>query len=601
MNFDKKTAKILAFSIALGSVLLLGTNKTKVFATDKVPAGTFDGAKGTITFTKNASYWGVAKKLKSAPKKNQNKFLKINGTDWYQVKNIDNIIGNEVDLGKYKGKELTLAVGSKEDFTDADTTWKIFEVKASNKAFKAYYSFEETKVGQLTTVANDTLGGDYGYLSFFETRDKQLSLDKIKTDLEVKAGAGDWKLAKDYFNIVDSDNDAGKVDKKINDKLKVLVQRGAKLSFRLKGSTVAWGSKETSLSISAQKKGPSVKLDADKELSNLKKDTLYKTILEDEAIPEKLTSAAKGKDNFTDLGIKTTDSAENLTKKQILLVQEPKSKKMASKLTKIYITRQAAPTLKENLSTNGITAQGGEIVANEVEFKLNVNYDVKKGAVIKNKSTTNDYEFFIDYDGNTPPAEIKKWVKLKKAKVAEKPTAVKIAYSESKKNNAFKVNQSKVYLRLQGTKQVNNTITIASAPVNALIKVANIEQVMTIEKEAGEDFALASGGKSDPSFTLKFDKASEKEYVIKAKITNVTKKSGKTKFKVTSETIKGVKVSAEALSPASENESEKDAVFEIKISISDKAFPEDPTGTMKFKVEHESLSKEYTVTFAKKG
>lgn len=601
MKLNKTIAKTLVFAMALGSLSYLNSAKTEVFASGNLPAGTFDGAKGTITFTANASYWGVAKKLKSAPKKNQDKYLKMGEKDWYQVKTLDTVVGKEIDLGKYAGKNVTIAVGSKEDFADGAENWKIFDLKASNKAFKAFYSFDETKVGKITTKAEDTLGGAYGFLSFFDGKDSQVPLAKIKTDLEVKSGAGDWQLATTYFNIATSDNDAAKVDKKVDSKLKVLVQRGAKLSFRLKGSNAAWGSKEAKITISSQKNGPNVKLDVDKNLSNLKKDYLFATILDGADIPESLTSKAKGKDDFKTLGIKETDtSAENLAKKQILIVQEPKSTKMASKLTKIYITRQAAPTINDNLATaNEIGSQGEDIIENELTFKLNVPYDVKKGASLINKST-NDYEFFVDYEGNTAETDIKKWVKIKKPKSTEKPTVVRINYADSKKNNAFKPNQSKIYVRKPGIKQVGNDVTLASAPINAAIKVSNIAQVMTIETQAGDDFAPGTR-KDDPNFTLKFDKAAEKEYTIKAKISNVTKKSGKPKFKITAPAPKGVKVSVEALSPATTGVNEKDAIFDIKVSIDSKAFPEDPTGTMKFKIDHESLSKEYTVTFSKKA
>lgn len=574
MKFNKIMAKTLVFALALGSLSFVGTPKTRTFAA--ATAATFSGVSGKIT-SENGTHWGVAKKLKTAPKKAAANVLKKSSTEIYQVKALEPLVGKEIDLGKYKGKNVIIVVGQAADFsTPAD--WTVVDIKAGDKGFKAYYSMEEAKAGKIKTDAADTFGGTFGFLSFFAGK-KQIPIATAKTDVEVKTAGGDWQLATAYLG-------ADLADDAVNKKLNVLTQRGAKLTFRLKGGSDKWPSKESKVSIAGQKKGPSVKLDIDKETSNLKKDYLYAISLSNADTPS-IENVAKGKDDFTKLGI---DKAYNVND-QILYVQEPKGKKLASKVTKITVKRQQPPTLNQAIGGK-VDGQGKAIIEGKVRFDLAVAYDTKKGAFVTNADPAQDYEFFVDYDG-TQADKVKKWVKLKKAASAENHTKVKIAFSSTKKNNAYGASNSKIYVRLPGKKQIGNEVTLPSTQIAATIEVKNIEQKMTITTVKDDSFDITKP--EDKAFTLKFNKSEEKEYNLKAKITNVTKQSGKPKLKIVSPGPSGVKVSVDEMTSDTNS---LDVIFGINIKITDKAFSADPKGTMKFAIEHESVVQEYTVTFA---
>lgn len=582
MKFNKTVAKSLVFTMALSVMPFIAPNDVKAAA----PTGVaFDGAKFTIKAGGNTTnYWGIATKEKKTPKKIKNTIHLKKDSAVYKVKDLSVLTGNEGDLAKYKGKDVTVAIGTAADFEDAGN-WALTEIKGYDKKFKAFYSASKDKSKNLTEPTKAIGTDNDGYLVFFD-KDGQMDAAKAKDNVEVKLGSGDWKPVSEYF---DAAMDSAKVGKKLS----VLTQRGAKLSFRLKATGTSWGSKEVKVSIPAQKKGPNVKLDFVKEISSTNNKMEFETIVGD-AKPTGTYTALKGKDTFTTLEITNTGEGDGLKPQTILFRNKKTNKALASKDTKIVVKKQAKPTLKEN--SNNVTGQTVDLIENKVGFDLNVKYDVKKGATLTNKDTAQDYEVAVSWDGT---GKNLKWVLLKKAKEAENPTKLKINASATNKVGSFSTaggtSASKLFIRFPGEKQnKNNELTLPSAAVEVALKPVKIEQAMTITSKdslAGLTIAAAS----DVAFSLDAAKATEKSYAIAAKISNIQKKEGKPKFKVT-KSLPNIKVTVDEFT-----ESGNDATFNINVEINEKAFANDPNSeTLKFTVSAEGMeNREYTITFKK--
>lgn len=574
MKFNKTVAKALVFTMALSALPFTGLTTSKAAAPSAVA---FDGVKGVSTST-GATHWGIAVKEKNKPKKLTAEHLEHNGV-FYKVKALEAVKG-DIDLGKYKGKALFIALGSTSDLSKKDE-WKVVEVKAADKKFKPYYFATNATNKVIKNPALATGDDTTGYLTFVNEAG-QIALADAADKVEVRAGSGDWKAAKDFLGNALASAEVKK-------KLGSLIQNGAKLSFRLKGSATGWGSKEVKLAIPAQKKGPNVKLDFVKGVTNFKTTMEYKIVEEGAAAPTALDAATE-KHAIADLtGLVNTGADDAALKTQDLYVRVKKTDRtMTTKFTKIKIKKLAKPTV----AVADLANQGGAIVANEVFLNLNVAYDVEKGALLTNKSTEKDYEFAIGYDGT---ATNLKWIKLKKAKDSEKPTKVQIKASKTPKagtfNPVFDPKPSKLFLRLPGVKQdKDNVVTLPGPAAEVNLKLAKIEQALTITTAAAGNYAdITANGNT---FSLKVATATNVELPVAFKLTNVTKREGKPKFKLES-APKNVKVSVDEFVDQNPN-----VTFNVNFSFSEKAFPADstPSGTIKFSIEHESSKQTYTVT-----
>lgn len=576
MRLNKTVAKSLVFAMAL-SVLPVVGERAKVSA---AIATTFDGNSGIVA-TNEVKFWGIAKKLKKKPKKVDPKKHITVADATYEVKAVEAVIGNEINLSKFKGKALFFAVGKKAVLDESGADWEVKEVKAGDNKLKAYFTMTDSeKVGKLTVDPAKSLGKENGHVSLFgtdEANPKNLAIIDLAAKaeaVEVKKGFGDWTTLKTFLGTADDAN--------MNKQLGVLLQSGTNLSFRLKGTADTWVSKEAKLRIAKRAAAPKVSIKDDK--IKLKKGMEFAAV---DTTATSVTSwtAVDDAKKYDTLDKLTIDGTKD---KHLYLRTKTTAKKVNSKEVKLVLKKQDAPDVVEDVKTNGIKNQGGDIIADQVAMTLNLSYDVKKGATLTNKSVENDYEVAISFDGSETGL---KWLKLKKAKDAEHPTKIKISAATAKKNGAFDVNKtSKLFIRKPASKLENNEMSMQSPKVGVAIKLEKIEQPMTITSTNSTLSGLDIAKPDATEFKLKVAKATAADFAIAAKIANVLKKSGKPKFKVTG-LPQHVKASISEFTEASD-----DVTFNINVSIDENAFKEAPNAKFTFTVEHESLKAEYTVS-----
>lgn len=234
------------------------------------------------------------------------------------------------------------------------------------------------------------------------------------------------------------------------------------------------------------------------------------------------TKVTEAKNTLTNVGLNSL--AAN---KHLLVRTAATNKKLASKVQDITVKFQAAPSDGKA----DATAEGGTILT-DVKVNTKVPYDISKGATITN-NTDKEYEFYISPKGTA--IDNPKWTKLK-AKTTKKgqpvPTVVALKYSKDAKDYTYgPTNENtKLFIRLAGKKQVDNEVTLPSAPAEIALKLAKAAQTVTVS-ENGVSGAYptsnATIATAKPGTTYKFNVKVVKMYSKKAPSlkTKVTKKA----------------------------------------------------------------------------
>lgn len=513
MNLNKKIAKTMVFALALG--MLPFANASTAKAADP----TFNNKTGILKLTDADKFWGVAKLLK----KNDKRANVVVGDKYYKVTNIDSSMGS-IDLTALGyGKNIFIAYGPKDELNAAGQYegWKVTEVKAADKNFKAVYLGESNgKIGKVANAAN-ALGGEFGFLAaeaFNSTSKKvaevNLTTDKAKVDVQI--GNSPWAA----FDAIFKDANAAGVTAK----LKSLVQKGASIKLRYAADGTHWY-KEAKLKVAPQPKAPKVGVDVTKGLiTGLKKDMKYALRLSD-ANTDIVWKTATATQKTTGIA-ETVGAGFDASKTYHLFAHSPAAKKkVISKISKVVLTGQTAPTLTATEFANGQTYK---LINDAITIELDKKFDENGGATLTNDSETT-YECFVNGAVLDNLPEKSKWFTLKGKKNAEaKPTKVKIKYNKSNKPNTYAgATQFTVLLRLPGTKLKDGAATLASAPVKAKVTFKKIEQATTIagtganndDNTVGVNYTAGEGTEGTFTYTIanyqKFDKKPKLEVANK--------------------------------------------------------------------------------------
>lgn len=592
MKAKKTGAKALAFALALGMVSVSGFGISKAYAAK--PTTGFDGVSGIVSVkpTGNEKYvWGVAKPLKKAPKKPKHTEKKLKDT-WYDIKELEEVSGGEVDVyAVSKGKAVKIVV-IKADKADgkeiADDDFSLVDIAEGDKGFKVVYSADGKGIKVMDAVGSEA----YGYLAFFKTEGKKSTQFKPTGDdakkIQVKKGKnGKWADMETYFAGGDYAHDEGVA------RIPVLVQNGADLNFRLEADN-AWVSKVSKVKVPKQADGPKVTVDVVKGTVNLKKGSKYLVKIEDKnsAAPalSELTKEVQDakKNDFKTFGIKDVINGDENKEQNLYVATGAKGKKIASKITKIEIERQKAPEVLDSLEADSkasgkkVKDQGSAFVKdNKVSIELETKYDPTKGAVVKNKSTDTDYEFYVSNKGTDPKADTK-WIPLKRAKEENAPTTVKVKYSKEEKANTYVDASSKIFLRKAGKKQEDNNVVIASVPLGVELAFTKIAQNVTVKKTGDDQVTNAT-------FNAKVTKDTT-EYDFEVTIANI-QKSGVAP-KITD--IKTTKISKVAIKAEKVDESGKTVV---NLKLPKDAFAKEFEQKVEFKLKIEGVDQAFVITF----
>lgn len=601
MKSRKTMAKSLLFAMTLGTLPFLGLGLNTVKASAAAPAAKFDGVSGIIKTDAPTTkvVWGVAKKLKSAPKAGKVKAGQRKlGDTWYSIKDLENAYGGEIDLNavaKGKAVNIVLIAKAKENTVELATTdFKLFEIEAPDKNFKVVYSAD----GAGLDKTDGKIAGEEtsGYLAFFKSGASKKAEQFLPSgdDVQLKKGKnGKWLDLKSYFEGGTFDD--GKADKRVE----TLTQTGSELFFRLKADTskTGWVSKEVKVKVAKRSNAPKVKVDVHKDIVKLKKGMKYKVTFdttEEEGV-------ADGKaDTFEKLKIKSTVN-NDIAKLHFIEVTIPgKGKKLASKTAKVFLKRQDAPFKGKDLvedTKDTLKVQGGIIVDDKkdtdgnalVTLNLAVPYDPSKGAVLENFDTTKDYEFFVDWDGTA--TSVKKWIPLKKAKDTDKPTKVKIKTSDSKKDGTFKVDKtsdSKLKIRVAGDdKSSADVVTLGSDPLEVKLKLEKLAQ--EIKKQSGDEDAP----QDVDSFEANFKGGTE--YSFKVYVKALVNKEAKPKL-INVSKVDGVSVKADPFDGSTAGNGSVSTV-NIKVAENKQASIEGKKLTFEFVVE--GVKEKFDITLKK--
>lgn len=563
MNLKKLVAKTLVFAMAMTFVpaVNMGTAKAGQPANVK-----FDGAEGTLT-SADAKFWGIAKKLKDDKKAN----LTI-GTDYYLVTGIEEFVG-AVDVSAIgSSKDTLIALGTSATLAPAD--WSVTAIPAQDKNFVVAYFATKDGANIKKIPVTEPIGGSYGYLGAVTTAVKGQAAAEVKLKasekVEVKNGNGSWKTVKEFF---------GDDEEAANNKLHMLTQRGATLTFRIKAENGKWASKETKVKVTAQAKAPNAKVDPVKSEVGLKKGMEYRIGLSDAAIAandkwqtaEKKMTLAELKDKNDAAG--KIDGTKDAT---IEVRTKATTKKVMSKTTTFSLKKQDKPTL--------VTAKielSGAVITDKLLLNVKTPYDIKKGAELVNKDKDHDYEVYIAQDGAEPAANAK-WTKVKAPKDDKKPTKVSLKYSASNKPNTYTDTTNattKIYVRVPGSvDKKTGVITMASPLANVALQLKNVEQAVTVEGGTGD---------GNNEIAVAGNKATAIDKEIKITIANVTK-AGSAKVKVTT-ALANVAVKAGKV--------EADGKCTITVKATNKAFTEAGAKVLKFTVSYEGATKEIIVNY----
>lgn len=579
MKSKKTLAKSLVFALALGTLPFTGFSISSVKAAGPVSA--LEPVSGLIKVegTNNAPVvWGVAKKMKATPKKGKEKATqkKLNDKGWYEIKNLEEAFGGEIDAYSVaKGKAIDIVVIKKDKAGTQELgadDFTLLELKGPDKNFKVVYSAD----GKGLDMTDGKIAGETkdGYIAFFKSgaNGKAEQFLPSGEDVQLKKGKnGTWKDLKFYFDSNAFTDD--KADKRVAS----LVQNGAELSFRLKpaAGTTGWLSKEVKVKITKRPNAPKIKVDVHKDTVSIKKGMKYKVMLADQELQVETELTDANKNTFKDLKIKDKiESVDDGNKEQTIEVYAVgKGKKLSSKSAKIVLKRQSMPFKGTNLEEAGkdtLKNQGGGIVGNKdtnpdkdfVNLKLVTPYDPSKGAVLENLSTDTDYEFWIAYDNtDTTP---KKWTTLKKTKDENKPTVVKLKTSDTKKEGTFKVSEtgdSKIYIRKAGdNKSSSDVVTIGSTPLEVKLKMKKLEQA--VKKKSGDDNDPTAVSNNASTFNAQFK--NQLEYPIEVYVKDLVNKEAKPKLANVGK-VDGVSVKVDAFDGSNDSTNGSKAIVTLNV------------------------------------
>jgi len=572
MNFKKTIAKSLVVAMALGMVPVANLQTAKA-----APTFTFKGEEGTATVG-NTKFWGIAKEDKKGGKDS----VEINGTK-YKITNVQELAGMIDVYAALKGKEGVIVAG---ETPVPDSTWKELKLAAADSTFKVQFVASTSAVKG--TKPTHALGGDFGYLFATKGKKGETEVD-LKADaekVEVKLNDGSWQTFQAFLG------GTAPTDDLVNKRLRSLGQSGSSLSFRIKGTSTTWASKESKLKIATQGNAPAAKVDVTKETTSVKNGVEWQLVdagKPADATKWKLSTSKKGL-TFSEL------TGLDVTKNQDLLVRTgANAKKIASKVGRVSLKK---PAEKLNVGT-AFTGTGAAI---NVDGKTGVivsstlAYDITKGLLLQNVSNKDIEYALVPSTGDTSKF---KWSVLKASKdPVKKPTKANLKHSTDEKANTWTEGKTKLFLRLSGTKQDKNGVaTRSGVSAGAIINIANITQNVTFEgATVAGDASKAEITASATTAAVKIATGTAATFTINAKVDKVVNpKGGSPKVKVVKALPKGVTYKVGKVDGAT-------GKFTITVNVSNKAFTTaDPSGEAEFGLTYEGVNSGFKITFAKKN
>lgn len=527
MNFKKTIAKSLVVAMALGMVPVANLQTAKAAAA----AISFDGGTGLAT-SAGAKYWGIAK----VDAKGGKGSVKI-GDKFYKITNVQDYYDAIDAYSALKGKAGILAAGDK---AVPDGTWVVSELPAADNTFKAQVIASKGAIKGAAPA--HLLGGEFGYLygTIGKKPVKEVDWATSAAAIEVKLNDGSWQAFATFFGGNGNDD--------VTKKLKIYGQNGSTLTFRLKGSTTAWASKESKVKLAVQPKAPSVKIDVNKDTTSIKSGMEYQVVTVGTNMGTNWIAATDKKGvSLATLNLGTSDN------KNVFVRTAASAKKIASKIATITVNKPAAAL---TMPGNDITATGGAIKQagnNVAVVETNLAYDITKGASLKNISTS-DIEYAIVR--TTTPADKVKWSTLKASKdPVKKPTKANLKYSATPKDNTWGEAGTKLFVRVAGTKQTkDNVATQSGVSAGVVMKLANVAQSFAFTSGTG---GVATGDitvtNNTTTASIKVATGTATSFTIKAKVTNfVGTKAGAAKVKKVVDLPKGITYKVGKIEPTGE-------------------------------------------------
>lgn len=572
MNFKKTIAKSLVVAMALGMVPVANLQTAKAAS----PVITFNGAEGTATVA-GAKFWGIAKEDKKGGKDS----VTID-TAKYKITNVQDI-SDMIDVyAALKGKAGIIAVG---DTPTPDSTWKVLKLDAADTTFKAQFVASTSAVKG--TKPTRALGGDFGYLFATKGKKGETEVD-LKADaekVEVKLNDGSWQTFQAFLG------GTAPTDDLVNKRLRSLGQSGSSLSFRIKGTSTTWASKESKLKIATQGNAPAAKVDVTKETTSVKNGVEWQLVdAGAAAVPAnwKLSTSKKGLTLSELTGLVDT-------KDQDLLVRTgATAKKIASKVGRVSLKK---PAEKLNVGTE-ITGTGAAINVGGktgVIVSSTLAYDITKGLLLQNVSDKDIEYALVPSTGDTSKF---KWSVLKASKdPVKKPTKANLKHSTDEKANTWTEGKTKLFLRLSGTKQdKNGVVTRSGVSAGAIIKIANIAQNVTFESGSSSDTAKSTINASATTAAIQIATGTAATFTINAKVDKVVNpKGGSPKVKVVKALPKGVTYKVGKVDGAT-------GKFTITVNVSNKAFTgAEINADAEYGLTYEGANSGFKITFAKKN
>ena len=569
MNFKKTIAKSLVVAMALGMVPVANLQTAKAAAAGAI---SFSGDTGLAT-SANAKFWGIAK----VDAKGGKGSVKI-GDKFYKITNVQDYYDAIDAYSALKGKAGILAAG---EHAVPDTEWKVLELPASDNTFKAQVIASKGAIKGVTPAK--ALGGEFGYLygTVGKKPVKEVDWAASKAAIEVKLNDGSWADFATFFGGDGNDD--------VTKKLKIYGQNGSTLTFRLKGSTTAWASKETKVKLAAQAKAPSVKIDVNKDTTSIKSGMEYQVVTVGTSMGNNWTAATDKKGvSLATLNLGTSDN------KNVFVRTTASAKKIASKIATITVNKPAeALTVPSLTGTGAAIKQSGNNVA---IVEANLAYDITKGASLKNVSAS-DIEYALVR--TTTPADKVKWSTLKASKdPVKKPTKANLKYSATPKDNTWGEAGTKLFVRVAGTKQTkDNVATQSGVSAGAVMGLTNIAQAFKFVAGSSTDNTTGSeltANANSTAASIKVATGAAAKFTIKANISNVVNtKASAPKVKATN-LPKGVTFKVGKVDPATGN-------FDVEINVSKSTFKtEVPTVTADFSLKFEGVNGGFKVKFEKK-
>lgn len=565
MNFKKTIAKSLVVAMALGMVPVANLQTAKAAVTNEA----FSGKTGLVTAT-GAKFWGLAK----IDAKGGKGSVKL-GDKFYKIANIQEFYTEADAYGALKGKAGIIAVGEK---AIPDTDWKIIPVAAAETTFKVMFVASTGAVKGVKPTQQ--LGGDYGYLyATIGKQPKEVGLKASEGAIEVKLNDGNWTDIKTFFGTVDDTN--------VTNKLKIYGQSGSTLTFRVMGDAKNWASKESKVKISAQAKAPAVKIDVNKDTTNIKTGMEYQVVEKGGVVGATWTkSTAKKGISLTELNLTAT--------KDVLVRTAATAKKLASKVARVTVNAPGeALTVPTLTGTGAAIKKGTDTVVAVVE--ANLAYNITKGANLKNVSAF-DIEYALVKAGTA--ADKVKWSTLKASKdPVKKPSKANLKYSAATKDNTWGDGTAKLFVRLAGTKQTKEGVaTQSGVSAGAVMALTNIAQTFKFTGKEATEAEASIETASATSASIKVATGTAAVVKLKGLVTNVVNpKGGSLKIKAKTALPKGVTIKAGKVDVATGN-------VEVVINISKTAFKtEVPTSNAEYTVQFEGINDAFKIKIEKKN